>query len=129
MRPPAFPQIRPQEQVLARVERNVASTLEQYAQLLNRGLTLGDNARGALLTATLVVPLAQPAEFNLGKGAQEPLCVLLVSLRGEDGSRFSGGLVKWSWDTRQTIGHLLVHALSPDIDAGTYEATLFAVGE
>lgn len=129
MRAPAFPQVRPPEQVLSRVERNVASTLEQYAQLLNQGLTLADNARGKVLTASLTAPLAQDLEFTLGKGVAEPVAVLLLSLRGVDGTRYSGGVVKWSWSERQSIGRLLVQALSSEVGAGTYEAVFFAVGE
>ena len=127
MRPPAFPQIRPSEPVLSRVERNVASTLEQYAQLLNQGLTLGDNARGRLLTATLTAPLTAALEFTLGKGAAEPHAVLLVSLKHEDGTRYSGGLLRWSWGTKQSIGQVLVHELPAEVSAGTYQAVLFAV--
>jgi hypothetical protein len=111
------------------VERNVASTLELYAQLLNQGLTLGDNARGKLLTTGLTAPLVVDLEFILGKGAPEPLSVALVSLRGVDGTRYSGGVVRWSWSVRQSIGRLLIHALSSDVAAGTYEAVFFAVGE
>lgn len=129
MRAPLFQQVRPQEPVLARVERNVASTLELFAQLLNQGLTLGDNARGTLLTTTLVAPLASPLEFAMGRGAQEPHCVSLVCLRGVSGTRYSGGVVQWSWSAEQGIGRLLVHAISSEVAAGTYEAEFFAVGK
>lgn len=129
MRSPTFQLIRPQEQVLSRVERNVASALEQYAQLLDQGLTLSDNARGKVLTASLTAPLAQDLEFTLGKGISEPSAVLLVSLRGAGGARYSGGVVRWSWSERQSIGRLLVHALSSEVGAGTYEAVFFAVVE
>lgn len=115
--------------MLSRVERNVAATLEQYAQLVNGGLTLGDNAKGVLLTATLTAPLVADLEFSLGKGGVEPAAVLLVLLRKSDGVRYSGGLVKWSWSATQSIGHLRVHALSSDVAAGSYEATFFVAGE
>jgi hypothetical protein len=124
---PAFTQIRPEEQTLSRVERNVATTLGAHAALLNGGLGL-DNARGVLLEREVVAPLSEPVAFSLGKGAGEPVSLALVSLKSASGTRYSGGPLKWSWSTTQGIGQLLLLALPAEVDAGAYSLSLFVVG-
>lgn len=129
MKAPAFTQIRPEEPVLSRVERNVATTLEAHASLLNGGLTLEDNTKGVLLPQRDVeAPLTSPLQFSMGKGTVEPLCLALVYLRAADGTRYSGGVLKWRWGVVQGIGQLTLQALPSEVDTGTYTMQLFAVG-
>jgi hypothetical protein len=126
---PSFTQIRPTEENLARVERNTATTLGQYAQLLNGGLTLKDNAAGRVLPEReVVVPLSAPLEFTLGKGAAEPVAVALLCAEDSDGMRLSGGCLSWSWSTEQTIGKVTIQSLPSDVPPGTYTAVFFVVG-